>query len=123
MSCIGYFEEDVCEALLWHDKNKKMDSDLQAAGAVKNPDDACDEDVMEKPLFNFCSDGMCVWLSDLKNVVALDQMKHTATSAIKSTHHRVTFRHMVFHIIRVRQELGNNTWGLCREGHAGSLPR
>jgi hypothetical protein len=41
-----------------------------------------------------CGDDPCVWLREMENGVAVDEMEHAGTSTVNSSRRKVAYRHM-----------------------------
>lgn len=106
-----YLEEDILKEFSRYDKNKRMDGELQAGVLAKKPDDACAEDAREQDcICDFCSGDPCMWLSELKIDIALNQMEHASTSTIKVNTVESPSKtcSSLSTEARVREELGND---------------
>jgi hypothetical protein len=81
-SCNKGKEDDVPVVLT-------RDVDMQAKDHV-----FCDKDVTKGKGCEKYGDKPCVWLREIENVVAVDQMEHAGTSTVNSSRRRVAYRHM-----------------------------
>jgi hypothetical protein len=72
-----------------------MDGDMQAKGTNKSGEGFCNEDVTEGTVCESRSDELCVWLSEIETVVAVNKMEHAGMSLVNSTSRKVAYRDMV----------------------------